>query len=519
MPSVSGPAAPIDRGAPGERVWRRLELLLIPTAVAAMLVFVFVGIDRSIWLDEANSLSIASGGLSSIIERLKMDNNFPVYYILLHYWVRLAGDSELALRLLSGIFYVAAAVTVYLGGRSLFRGRRTALYASFCYLISTQAIHHAQNVRMYALLGWLSAASTVLFCGIFFREIHSRRHWMWYIAVNAIGALTHLWYAFVLLGQLAAVLLWRPRRLRAFLVAGAAAALPFLVLWSPALWAQLHNGATLWMPPFKPIFVLHVLLDFYGGAAGLVFYTVCAILIFYHSPQSRRELADRALTRALTACAGVSLALPLAVSVFKPIYWPGRYTIIGLAPFALLLGAALARSTARSALILFCYGTLVVVAAAQIRFRGVNWESGLPDRQSDRSAVKFLLRLAKPGDVLIFTSLSRPALDYYLRRANAGSRFTEIGFPEENSVHLGWGNLSVDDRRREVLKAEAESDVSRVASLRAENEARVWVLYGGDGAVSRILKDELDRRLSFRREIALVGPYYLSVLEYAPHRD
>jgi mannosyltransferase len=515
MPSVSTPALAIDHDTPSQRIWRRLELLLIPTAAAAMLVFVFAGIDRSIWLDEANSVSIASGNLHSIVERLTNDNNFPVYYIVLHYWMRLFGDSELALRLLSAICYVATAVTIYFGGRQLFRGPRPALYAAFCYLISTQAVHHAQNVRMYALLGWLSAASTVLFCRIFFRGIPSRRSWAWYVAVNAIGALTHLWFAFVFLAQFAAVLSCCPKRLRAFLLAAAAASLPFFVLWSPVLWAQLHNGATRWMPPFEPIFALHVLLDFYGGPVGLLFYVLCGTLILYHSPQTRPSLHGGALARALIVCVGVSLFLPLIISIFKPIYWPGRYTIIGLAPLALLLGAALARSAARPALVVFCYGTMAVAAAAHIRARDVNSESGLPGLQSDRSAAQFLVRLARPGDVLIFTSLSRPALDYYLRQANAGSRFTEIGFPQENSVHLGWGSTSVDDRRRQVLKAEAEGDVSHAANSLTSSEARAWVLYGYDGAVSRILKDELDRRLTFQREIPLVGPYYLSLLEYA----
>jgi hypothetical protein len=261
--------------------------------------------------------------------------------------------------------------------------------------------------------------------------------------------------------------------------------------------------------------VLHVLLDFYGGPLGLVFYILCAILIFYHSSPSRATTGHGEVARALIVCASVPLALPLVISVFKPIYWPGRYTIIALAPLALLLGGALARRAARPALVVFCYGTLVVVAAAHIRTRDVNTESGLPDGQSDKSAAQFLLRLGKPGDVLIFTSLSRPALDYYLLRANAGSRFTEIGFPQENSIHLGWGSTSVDDRRRRTLQAEAENDVSRVAIALTGGEARAWVLYGYDGTVSRILKDELDRRLTFQRQIPLVGPYYLSVLEYA----
>ncbi|HUE01618.1 MAG TPA: glycosyltransferase family 39 protein [Bryobacteraceae bacterium] len=488
----------------------RLEALLFPSAAAAMLVFIFVGIGRSLWLDEANSVSIASGSFFGIFERLKADNNFPVYYVLLHFWVRLFGESEPALRLLSGLAYLAGTITVYWGGRTLFRDKRTGLSAAFCYLVSTQAIRQAQNVRMYTLLGLLSALSTVFFCRIFEKEDDSQRPWMWYVAVNAVGALTHLWFAFVLVGQCAAVIIWRRRRLRAFLAASAASYLPFLVLWSPALYAQLHNGATGWMPRFEPVFVAHAFMDYYGGPYALAFYAACGVLIFYNRGQ---KPADATLARLLITCFGVSLALPLAISAVKPIFWPGRYTIIGLAPLALWLGAALARSAPRPALAIFCYLTLATVLVAHIWQRDVNSESGLPESNSDKAATGLLLQLGKPGDALVFTSLSRATLDYYLRRAGAQSRFLEIGFPSENSVHLGWGDTKVDDRRLPLLKAEAEDDASRLAGM--ARGTRVWVLYGASLAVSSILRDALNRRLKFEREIPLTGPYYLQVLEFS----
>src|SRR5271157_4035802 len=131
--------------------WGALERLLLAAAGAAILVFVTVGIRRPIWLDEAISLSIARDALSGIAERLRNDNNFPLYYFLLHAWTRLWGDSEVAARLLSGLFYMGGTVAMYAGGRWMGLGRRAALYASFFFLASVQAIHQAQNVRLYAL--------------------------------------------------------------------------------------------------------------------------------------------------------------------------------------------------------------------------------------------------------------------------------------------------------------------------------------------------------------------------------
>jgi 4-amino-4-deoxy-L-arabinose transferase-like glycosyltransferase len=496
-----------------DKLSRRLESFLFPAAAAAMVIFIFAGIHRSIWLDEANSISIACGDFSSIFARLKIDNNFPIYYVVLHFWARLFGESELALRLLSGISYALATAAVYLGGASLFRDKRAALYAAFFYLVSTQAVHQAQNIRMYALLGLLSAASTVLFCEIFAEGAVPKRKWFWYAVVNSIGMLTHLWFAFVLLGQGAAILLWQPKRLRSFVAAGFAAAVPFLMLWSPALWAQINNGATRWMPGFKPIFILHAVMDYYGGPAALAFYAGCAVLIFYHP---RQKLVGGTKTRLLATCFVVSLALPLAISAFKPIFWPGRYTIIGLAPLALWLGWTLARSASKPVLAIFCYATLAIVVTAHLWSRDVNPESGVPETKSDKAAAQFLLQLAKPGDAVVFTSLSRPAIDYYLRRAGAGSRFLEFGFPSENSVHLGWGDLTLDDRRLPKLQAEAESTVTSLTGLAPA--ARIFVLYGAGLPVGAILRDELDRRLRLQREIPVTGPYFTTVLEYSRDR-
>ncbi len=50
---------------------------------------------ESIWYDEFVSREVANlVNNSQIIEHSKTDNNFPTYYLILHYWVWLFGDSE-----------------------------------------------------------------------------------------------------------------------------------------------------------------------------------------------------------------------------------------------------------------------------------------------------------------------------------------------------------------------------------------------------------------------------------------
>lgn len=490
--------------------WGALERLLLAAAGAAVVVFVTVGIRRPIWLDEAISLSIAREALSGIAGRLRDDNNFPLYYFLLHGWTRLWGDSEVAARLLSGIFYLGGTAAMYAGGRWMGLGKRAALYASFFYLASTQAIHQAQNVRMYAVLGLLAALSTVCLGREFAIGGGSKWNRILYIAVNAAGLLTHLWYPFVLLGQLAAVALWRgPRRVVVFLAEAALAATPFAILWGRSFLVQLHNGATAhdWMPALNPWLAWRAVGDFYGGfPAALALYGLCGLLAF-----RRRGDEAGALDRFWATCAVVSLAVPLVISAFKPIYWPGRYTIITLPPLAFLMGATLARRANRAVLAALCYAILTLDVAEQVRMREINPETDLPAGSSDKATAQFLLLHAHPGDAVIFTSLSRPAVDYYLRRAHAESRFVEISFPRENATHIGWRDATATGPRRGMLRAEAAGVIDRLTALDGE----AWVLYGYDANVSGILREQMDKRLTLRKENPAAGPFHTVVLEYA----
>lgn len=75
---------------------------------------------QSLWLDEAFSVSVSKMGLLQLIQATAADTNPPFYYIVLHYWMSVFGDSEFAVRLLSALFGLLAIPLIYLVGRQLF---------------------------------------------------------------------------------------------------------------------------------------------------------------------------------------------------------------------------------------------------------------------------------------------------------------------------------------------------------------------------------------------------------------
>jgi hypothetical protein len=130
---------------------------------------------------------------------------------------------------------------------------------------------------------------------------------------------------------------------------------------------------------------------------------------------------------------------------------------------------------------------------------------------SDKSTAKFIIETVPKGDVLAFTSLGRLSVDYYLRRGGCGECYLENTFPAEIDTHPGWRSTRTDELRLESLRAEARDMVSRWQSPGAES---VWLFYGWDVPISRIVKQELEGRFVFQEEIQLQGTFHNSILRY-----
>jgi hypothetical protein len=484
---------------------RRLEWGIALCAILSGAVFIVVGITRPVWLDEANSVLIAKAGFSGIVDGLSRDNNFPLYYFVLSVWMRIFGDSEVALRSLSAIFYLGGCAAVFALARRLTGESRRGWYAALFYGASPLAVRQAQNIRMYALLGMLCGLSLWCWLRVIRDGDKSRGAWICLVGVDLLGMLTHAWFAFALAGQLVATVIFERRRLARFVLAVATAAVPWALLWGVVFWRQLHNGAPNWMPPLKPALVMIALAEFYGPLGALILFATAAFLAASNGFAKYRYSAPLLVTFA------VSVAAPLCVSLVKPIYWPGRYLIIALPPLAAVLGAVLP-ARRRPATAIAAFLLMATQVAAQIEHRDDVLDAFLPPGQSDRTTAQFLLAHASQGDVVVFTSLTRAAADYYFRRAKARPRFREVSFPADTATHLGWTDHIVTQTRREALDTESSILAAQLREV-ARTGGTVWV-YDGPGDVRSILLQRMEATMSVHREHHLEGPYHKRVLEF-----
>lgn len=446
---------------------------------------------RSLWLDEAYSIYISSASLSGLVTYLAKDNGPPAYYVILHFWMNVFGSSEAATRSLSALFYLAGGVSIFALGKYLF-GRYAALWCSILYLASPLAIVQSQNARMYSLLGLVVIGSTFCLFKLARGESRSLGWAIAYSAVSALGTLTHYWFFFVLAAHTVAafVLASRSVRVRVWLAVGLSM-VPFLVLWSPVFLVQLGNESTYWFPRVGTARALwDTCCDFFGsrGAVLIVLATGASVIAGRGQLKSAGILAglrkDRTLLALVTILA-VSILVPLGISRVKPIYCAGRYMIVALPVACLLVGGFLDRVGNRMVVSALCCALLVLASARVYR------ERTAVESWSDRITGDYLGVSAKDGDVIVFTSLSRLPVEYYVRRATGGKSIEVLSFPSdsgESPVALNARQLPADEA---ALHDESVVLVSRLTES-MEGGAAVWCVEEDGNSASEILRGALD---------------------------
>src|SRR5919107_5926283 len=88
--------------------------------MAGSLLLRMSGLESGYWIDEGIAVGIASHDFLDIPSTLVQDGSPPLYYLLLHGWMALFGESEAATRALSLIFALLAVPVAFWAGTTLF---------------------------------------------------------------------------------------------------------------------------------------------------------------------------------------------------------------------------------------------------------------------------------------------------------------------------------------------------------------------------------------------------------------
>src|SRR4051812_42156636 len=315
-----------------------------------------------LWADEALSVNIAKLPLDDLMSALRHDGAPPLYYLLLHSWMRVFGSGPAAVRAMSGVAGTLTLVPMWFIGRRLDdRRRRLALApadspdvvawsALLLLALSPFAIRYSTEARMYALV--------MLFVALGYLAVVRALERPGFVRLATVALLTGLllythYWAFSLLAvtgiTLVLIALRRPRADRgaplAVLASLAVGALTF-VPWVPSFLYQLHHTGTPWGAPVSPFGSWAAAFTSFGGnvhPAGwlLLVLVVLGVFAVTIAGDGRHVILDLLTQRGVRIEAAVAfgtVALGLLIGRLSGTTFEGRYASLAF-PLFVAVGA------------------------------------------------------------------------------------------------------------------------------------------------------------------------------------
>lgn len=119
-----------------------------------------VGLDQSLWLDEATTAKVAHHYSLGEIATVFLPNDFhpPLYYQLMKGWTAVFGYSEIALRLPSVLFSLFTGYLIFLIGKRA-ENETAGTWASIFFLFNPLVVYYSQEARMYMMATFFLTAS------------------------------------------------------------------------------------------------------------------------------------------------------------------------------------------------------------------------------------------------------------------------------------------------------------------------------------------------------------------------
>jgi uncharacterized membrane protein len=155
---------------------------------------------QSFWRDEAFSYLLSKKNIIEIIFLTAKDFNPPLYYFLIHFWMKIFGTSEIALRTPSFIFYWLTIYVVYLILSEILKiERKRSFIYLILFVINPVLTYYAFEARMYTMLAFLASLSFYFFL---------KKNHKYYLFATICGLYTHYFMIFVVITQLIYYLLF-----------------------------------------------------------------------------------------------------------------------------------------------------------------------------------------------------------------------------------------------------------------------------------------------------------------------
>lgn len=443
--------------------------VLLVLAVGIVIRFLALG-QQSFWHDEIHSVVTARGEVGTGLADVVFNAHGPLYLVLLRGWMRLFGQAEAPVRLLSALLGSIGLVLFHRMTRRL-AGRTAGIVALALLACSPYFLWYSQEARNYVLLFDLG----LLAVPAFLTEIERRTRASFLVALLTIAAtcLANLSGFFLLvLDAIYVLTVGRRRRYpaRRFLLLAllAAVVLSPWIIRGAGTTGPLHLGVpkadsnVLATKGESPPGVLSIPFTFYDFSVGLSLGPATDELKLHRFAAVIPHLwylIPLAALFALTACYGFRratasvralllpwVALPIllmaGLSVLNLKAPNSRYAFLSFAPYLVLLAIGVSSMRGRTLRAVVLAAIVLGSAIADYRYF-TDQEYWRPDA---RAAGRLLTREARPGDAVVVYALDYP-LTYYVPDSMSFLVPGQRAFADERATGA-WLRANTDGKRR-----------------------------------------------------------------------
>lgn len=218
--------------------------MIITLITILALIFRLILANQSLWLDEGASWVLSSLSPQTLLSASAGDFHPPFYYLLLHYWLPIAGNHEWLMRL-PGILIGTATIPALYSLLTQLQVKKNkskftlAHLAALLLAINPLHVYYSQELRMYVLSALLSVLTWQFFLS--WLKKPQKKNTFLFILTTLINLFNFYGTFFNLAAQWICLLFNRRQRLKSFFTNNLFLLLGFLP-WLPTFWKQLQNG-------------------------------------------------------------------------------------------------------------------------------------------------------------------------------------------------------------------------------------------------------------------------------------
>ena len=399
-----------------KKIIRSEKIILVIILFIALTLRIYKLSSKSLWLDEGLALWIANrDSIPSLFKELSYNLHPPVYYLILHYWLKIFGASEIALRSISVISGVASVFMTYKIGKIIYN-KHVGLISSFLSAISIFLINYSQEGKSCSFTCFLTTVSTYFF--IKYLQTNKFKNLAWYTTTGSILILTHSSGLFIVLSHFIYILISRAGKFKDLTVDIKKVLLAqgiitgIATIWSLTIKDQIpirKGYIIVWIREPSVQTLIDTFKDYYSGST----FTFVIFLLFLLIALFNKEKSKTTLVFTLGILPPILLFM---VSKFwQPLYLH-RYTIGASISFYILVakGILMTKPTTRILGILF-----IILSSFELLYnyhlssypyiyKAIDW----------KKAVSVVEKNATNKDLIVFDAwyIKRFLFDYYSKR-------------------------------------------------------------------------------------------------------